>query len=70
MTTVGPPICTYCKHYRGNVTCTAFPKRIPQVILESDHDHRKPYRGDHSIRFSPVDGDSAKIVAAMFEDEG
>ncbi len=48
------PICWNCKHYREDVTCAAFPKGIPAEILESEANHRHPYRGDHGIRFEPL----------------
>jgi hypothetical protein len=57
MTSVPPPICGICKHFRGPWTCDAFPKRIPNEIIESKHDHREPYPGDHGIRFEPLPGE-------------
>ena len=47
------PLCWSCKHYRENVTCSAFPKGIPAEILDSEFDHHNPIRGDHGIRFEP-----------------
>jgi hypothetical protein len=29
----------------------AFPAGIPEKILFYEHDHRKPFPGDHGIRF-------------------
>lgn len=52
------PLCMNCKHYRKNapgLTCDAFPAGIPDPILESDQDHRKPIDGDHGIVFDPID---------------
>lgn len=43
--------CAICKHSRGDNTCEAFPKGIPEVILTGVHDHSEPYDGDHGIRF-------------------
>ena len=52
------PLCRTCKHWRrddfSGFTCNAFPDGIPDAILESDHDHRKPYPGDNGIRYEPV----------------
>lgn len=55
MTSVPAPICFDCKHFRGLFHCDAFPDRIPQAIIESEHDHTKPYPGDHGIQFDPLD---------------
>jgi len=51
------PQCFHCKHLdetgRG-WKCPAFPEDIPdQMILFNKHDHRKPYPGDHGVRFEP-----------------
>ena len=49
--------CALCRHLTPNEptgrgrTCTAFPQGIPQEILQNRFDHRKPYPGDHGIRF-------------------
>ena len=42
--------CFLCKNYSGLAKCKAFPKRIPDEILEK-FDHTKPYKGDNGIRF-------------------
>jgi len=49
------PICNRCHHYRGYGKCAAFPDRIPDAILDDEHDHHKPYPGDNGIRFEPRD---------------
>lgn len=62
-----PVQCTACRHYRDDATCDAFPDGIPVRILENDHDHRRPYPGDHGVRFDPVDAAAARLVAALFD---
>ena len=55
---VGEPLCMQCKHYHADnmdgLTCDAFPKGIPDEILDSEFIHTKPYRGDKGIQFEPV----------------
>lgn len=52
------PQCAGCRHFAGRgqdgIRCAAFPKHIPDAILEGEHDHRLPYKGDHGIRFEPL----------------
>ena len=49
------PICLRCKHYNRRdhtkLSCKAYPNGIPKVILRSEINHRKPYKGDHGIQF-------------------
>ena len=62
-------VCDYCRHRVLNPhrTCSAFPNGIPMRIWKGEHDHRRPYRGDHGIRFSslrPEDIESIEAVAS------
>ena len=45
--------CWRCRHYRGQLECEAYPKGIPHAILEGEHDHLLPYKGDQGVRFTP-----------------
>ncbi len=51
MTTVVPPDCLKCVHYKGQLKCDAFPAKIPSDIVHSKVEHTKPYKGDNGIRF-------------------
>lgn len=35
-------LCNLCKHYLGDLVCTAFPEGIPEEILKGENDHSKP----------------------------
>jgi hypothetical protein len=70
MNTYQVPLCLICKHYRKAQRCDAFPKRIPQGILTSKFDHRKPFRGDNEIRFEPredISKDEIRRVLSTFD---
>ena len=47
--------CIICKWLTalpaGEVTCKAFPKRIPKEIIYGLNDHKKPFKGDNGIQF-------------------
>jgi hypothetical protein len=70
---VGEPICYYCRRYRGNrpgyppqsFTCDAFPAGIPAAIIESKADHRHPYPGDQGLRFIATDAEAERVAAEL-----
>jgi len=47
--------CYSCKHYNKDLTCKAFPNRIPIEILKGKHDHRTPFEGDSGIQYEKRD---------------
>ena len=49
------PDCVWCRRYRGDLRCEAFPDGIPMTILRSEHNHQHPYPGDNGLLFDPVD---------------
>ena len=56
--TYGKPICLDCDHFhyedkKKNV-CDAYKEGIPEEILDSSVDHRKPYKGDNGIQFEEI----------------
>ena len=48
------PQCNRCANYLRNGKCKAFPDRIPDAILDGEHDHTKPFLGDNGIQFEPL----------------
>lgn len=54
MTSYPAPMCMVCAHFHRRaprLTCGAFPNGIPDAILESRADHRRPQPGDGGTRF-------------------
>ena len=49
-----PPLCLDCK-WRDPISraCVAFPKGIPDAIMDGKFDHHKPYDGDNGITYEP-----------------
>ena len=47
--------CYECKNFNitdpVNFACKAFPKGIPNEIIDGDVKHNKPYEGDNGIQF-------------------
>lgn len=70
MTTPITPICLFCRHFNRDdeeaFSCRAYPQGIPEAIVISESDHRQPYRGDHGMRFEPVDPEGARYADEVF----
>ena len=54
-------VCLYCKHFRRGMVndrpiCDAFPRGIPDDIMDGDFDHRKPHPDDKGTQFELKDG--------------
>lgn len=61
--------CVFCRRFRAKTypaSCEAYPDGIPEAILEGRVDHRKPFQGDHGIRFEPEDMPAEERYAMMF----
>ena len=51
---INVPVCNDCKHLiEGTASCTAFPGRIPEDILDGSFDHKTNIPGDDVIKFEP-----------------
>ena len=60
MTTGPAPMCLECERFRegeDGFICGAYPDGIPEAIIMSTADHRKPYEGDGGQTFIPIDPD-------------
>jgi len=76
MTTISMPICLLCKNYDEGSTdknrCKAYPNGIPQNILHSEHDHRKPFgrekkRDKEPILFEPINKGATEYAEELFD---
>lgn len=59
MTSIMAPICMWCAHFERDAPglhCSAYTDGIPDEIITSRVDHRKPYTGDNGVQF--VQGDN------------
>jgi hypothetical protein len=61
------PICVGCKRYRGELTCEAFPDRIPDLIIENQIDHRQPVYGDKGLQFVAKNRKATARAEAIFD---
>ncbi len=41
--------------YDNLISCKAFPKGIPNEILDGKFNHNKPFKGDNGIRFEEIE---------------
>ena len=52
------PICDGCKHFKWDdptkYNCKAYPEGIPEEIINSEHEHTEPFKGDNGIQFEPI----------------
>lgn len=59
------PQCLRCRNYSGWMQCLAFPKAIPESIVDGIHNHTRPYPGDNGIRFTPRETAPAPLPAKV-----
>lgn len=73
MTSVRSPMCFGCTRFDARnpdvLSCTAFPDGIPEPIILSVRDHRKPYPGDNGLQFDPKAPADAAYAADLFDGE-
>lgn len=63
-----PPMCIWCDRlFDDRLACKAFPRGIPDDILDSVHDHRKPYDGDTGIVFTPLPDPAVPLDWSIWE---
>jgi hypothetical protein len=68
--TIPAPMCVYCKRLApgGRLHCEAYPDGIPQEIVMSEVDHRKPYKGDGGKQFVAYAKSDEQVVEARWRD--
>ena len=52
--TITVPQCDTCKHYDGNLSCAAYPKGIPCMILTNELMHDASVMGDHGLQYEKM----------------
>lgn len=72
-----PPMCFVCARLRKTASgpglvCEAYPKGIPDAIINGKADHRVPQPGDRGLRFVPDPELEADLVLPQewWPDEG
>jgi hypothetical protein len=56
-------LCQNCKFYTGDLTCLAFPERIPDAILLGENNHSKPLpEQDNNIVFVDIKDNTKSII--------
>jgi len=76
VTIASVPICAACSRLRlipvgetdFTVGCDAFPEGIPDDIFLGGFDHRRPFDGDHGIRFDLAEGPDATATLAVYDE--
>jgi hypothetical protein len=61
------PQCIDCKYFhksnKNGMTCDAFVKGIPVLIVTSVVAHDEPYPGDNGIQFEPIEAAKSADLA-------
>lgn len=73
MTSIVAPMCMYCLRYNrsgATMNCQAYPDRIPDDIIFSRVDHRKPYAGDHDLQFEQDPSKPTPRTFKFFDGDG
>lgn len=71
---IAPPICVNCQRLHAAVYgkwgmyCDAFPDGIPDAIIGSRVDHRKPVDGDHGLQFLATSNTAAADAAQIIDE--
>lgn len=62
--------CMTCSNWTQNLQCKAFPEAIPVAIWSGQHDHAKPFEGDHGILYDPIPGSPPEVTARVHKHLG
>lgn len=66
--TFPPPICMVCRHLsETGLSCSAYSSKIPEAILRSEVDHRRPYKDDNGIQFEVNPAMPSDLVESIIE---
>jgi hypothetical protein len=75
MTAIMAPMCMSCARFNRDpdatkLNCEAYPAVIPDEIIMSQVDHRKPYKGDRGIQFEQDQKLPVPLVFSYIFDPG
>jgi hypothetical protein len=57
--------CGFCRHLLratpDGLPCVAFPDGVPDELYYNKRDHRKPYPGDHGVRWEAASEEHGRL---------
>jgi len=56
-------MCESCKHFRSDMTCKAFPRGIPDVVISGNNPHFDKIESDRNVQWEPKDWKSLNVDA-------
>lgn len=61
------PLCCFCRRFKKDMTCKAYPDGIPSGVYTNRLGHFRPMRGDNGIVFEPEKNTDKNILNFLDE---